>query len=37
MSKVAIYSVMGEKDWFSYFRKIYNTKVLILNKNWFIK
>ena len=37
MSKVAIFSVMGEKVLFSYFRKIYNTKVLILNKNWFIK
>lgn len=37
MSKVAIYSAMGEKDRFSYFREIYNTKVLILNKNWFIK
>jgi len=37
MPKVAIYSVMGEKDLFSYFCKIYSIKVLILNKNWFIK
>lgn len=37
MLKIAIYQSLGEKDWFSYFRKIYNTKVLILNKNWFIR
>ncbi len=37
MLKVIIYPNIDGKDWFLYFRKIYNTKVLILNKNWFIK